>query len=197
MHQERAVVPWSSTVPVLKREAQTVRDSLEPANERHTAFAGMCADSWASLDFMMVWDFPWHLEGLGACTLLAPSGAMAPSFPMLLWPSSMAMSENRQTYRQFFFPFFFFCDVVLFSSDMGMNVNFKKSSSKQGKNTQRGVWDSSAARCPKSRGSWCPLPGVAGCGHCAILGLSPAPGLAALSPHSLLAKPPAEGLSGR
>lgn len=78
--QKCAVIPWSSTVPVLKGEAQMVRDSLEPANERHTAFVGICADSQAPLDFIIVWDFPEHLEGLGTRTPLAPSAIVVPCF---------------------------------------------------------------------------------------------------------------------
>lgn len=110
--------------------------------------------------------------------------------PLAIFNGNEWKQANIQTILFSVFPFF--GEVVLFSSDMGMNVNFKKSSSKQGKNIQRGVWGSSATRCPKSRGSQCPLAGVAGCGHCAVLQLSPAPGLAALSLHSLLAKPPTE-----
>lgn len=85
---------------MLKREAQTVRDSLEPANERHTAFAGMCADSRAPLDFIFVWDFPEHLEGLGTHTPLALSGSGA-----MLQISPETMSEKGQISNLFFFFF--------------------------------------------------------------------------------------------
>lgn len=109
MAQKCAIIPWSSTVPVLKREARMVRDSLEPANERHTVFAGMCADSWAPLDFIIVWDFPEHVEGLGTHTPLAPSGTMVPCFKSL---------QYQWVKRSKSFLFFFF-----FPSDMGRHVN--------------------------------------------------------------------------
>lgn len=102
MAQKCAVTPWSSTVLMLKREAQTVRDSLEPANERHTAFAGMCADSWAPLDFIFVWDFPEHLEGLGTHTPLALSGRVVPCFKYL---QKQWVKRDKSQIFFFFFSF--------------------------------------------------------------------------------------------
>lgn len=50
---------------MLKRETQMIRDGLEPAVERRTAFAGMCGDNWVFLDFVIVCDFRRHLKWLG------------------------------------------------------------------------------------------------------------------------------------
>jgi len=124
MHQERVTVPWRSTVPMLKRETQIVRDSLEPANERRTAFGEMYDDSWVSLNFIIVWDFPRHLELLGTLFSPASSGTMMCHFPGLLSMFLMVMTGKRQ---------FNVGGGNLFPSDMGRNTDLKVFSSKGGK----------------------------------------------------------------
>lgn len=99
------------------------RDSLEPANERHTAFGGTCDGSWELLGFISVWDFPRHLRCLGTHFSLASIETTACGCLAFLTTSLTVTAGKR--------PFIF--GGNLFASGMERNISLKIFSSKEDK----------------------------------------------------------------